>query len=94
MSEYIWEFSGFGPRIGVTKEVGGSIFLRDKKRPYKAWWNGGGINEGTATLEESKRAALEYARDYAIRKSHEAALLINEAAKAVAEIDRQLEATR
>lgn len=90
MADYLWEYQGLGPRVGVTKEPKGSIFTKDKTRPYKAWWNGCGINQGTKTLEESKKFALEYARDYVLEKREEAVNLIGRAAVVLAEIETQL----
>lgn len=90
MADYLWKYSGFGPRVGVTKEKKDSIFLRDKSRPFKAWWNGCGISEGTKTLEESKRIALEYARGHAIDETQKALKTIQDAAISINEIDKLL----
>lgn len=94
MADYLWEYSGFGPRVGVSKESPDSIFVRgDKKRLYKAWWNGCGISDTTKTLEESKKIALEYVRDYVIVEKEKAVKLIGSAAVALAEIEKQLAAS-
>ena len=90
MADYIWECNAFPPRVGVTKEKRGSIFLHDKTRPYKAWWNGCGISEGTKTLNESKKIALEYMKQHAIEEREKAYALIGEATKALAQIEREL----
>jgi hypothetical protein len=94
MADYIWEYNGFGPRGGVSKEKAGSIFLHDKSRPFKAWWNGCGIDYGAKTLQTAKRTALKYARWHATKKIEEANSLIQDAEKSILEIDLQLNGGR
>ena len=91
MADYIWDYHPLGgPRVGVTEEPKGSIFLKDPQRPYKAWWNGCGIAQGTKTLEESKKIALTYARDYAIKVKQAAIERVESATKAIADLDNLL----
>ncbi len=54
---YIWriKLEGFA-EVGVTKEQARSIFVHDKSKLFKPWWNGCGISRFHSGLDGLRKS--------------------------------------